>query len=126
MERLIWVCLGGAAGAGTRYLVSVWVAESIGGAFPLGTLIVNLSGCFLIGLIMHATLTLPWSPTLRAAITVGFLGGLTTYSSFNHETTSLLQHGATGLAALNALATIVGGLVAGWLGLVVSRHLVGP
>ena len=91
-----------------------------------GTLIVNLSGCFLIGLIMHATLTLPWSPTLRAAITVGFLGGLTTYSSFNHETTSLLQHGATGLAALNALATIVGGLVAGWLGLVVSRHLVGP
>lgn len=126
MERLLWICLGGAAGAGTRYLVSVWAAERFGGAFPLGTLIVNLAGCFLIGVVMHATLTLPWSPTLRAAITVGFLGGLTTYSSFNHETSSLLQHGATNLAALNVLATVVGGFIAGWLGLVVSRHLVGP
>lgn len=126
MERLFWVCVGGAVGTGTRYLVSVWAAERFGGPFPIGTFVVNVAGCFLIGLVMHATLTLPWSPTLRAAITVGFLGGLTTYSSFNHETTSLLQHGASGLAALNALATILGGFVAGWLGLVASRHLVGP
>jgi CrcB protein len=126
MERLFWICLGGAAGAGTRYLVSVWAAERFGGPFPLGTLIVNLAGCFLIGLVMHATLTVVWSPTLRAAVTVGFLGGLTTYSSFNHETTSLLQHGATSVAALNALATLLGGFIAGWLGLVVSRYLVGP
>ncbi|MDH4066349.1 MAG: fluoride efflux transporter CrcB, partial [Acidobacteriota bacterium] len=120
------ICLGGAAGAGTRYLVSVWAAERFGGPFPLGTLLVNLAGCFLLGLIMHATLTVAWSPTLRAAVTVGFLGGLTTYSSFNHETTSLLQHGAAGLGALNALVTVVGSFVAGWLGLIVSRFLVGP
>lgn len=125
MERLFWVCLGGAVGTGARYLTSVWVAERFGAPFPLGTLLVNLVGCFLIGLVMHATLTLPWSATLRAAITAGFLGGLTTYSSFNHETTSLLLHGANGLAALNALATVIGGFVAGWLGMVVSRTLLG-
>jgi len=62
---------------------------------------------------------------VRSALTVGFLGGLTTYSSFNYETSSLLQAGAMGPAAWNALATIVGGFLAGWLGLIVSRQIFG-
>ena len=84
MERFFWICLGGAAGTGTRYLVAVWAAQRLGGAFPYGTLIVNLIGCFIIASAMHISLTLAWSPTVRAAITIGFVGGLTTYSSFNY------------------------------------------
>jgi fluoride exporter len=125
MERLFWICLAGAAGTGTRYLVTVWTAQRLGTAFPFGTLVVNVAGCFLIAIIMNAAFALSWSPTVRNALTVGFLGGLTTYSSFNHETSSLLQAGALGPAAWNALATVLGGFLAGWLGLVVSRQLFG-
>jgi CrcB protein len=125
MERLFWICLAGAAGTGTRYLVAVWAAQRFGTAFPFGTLIVNLAGCFLIALIMHTAFALSWSPVVRSALTVGFLGGLTTYSSFNYETSSLLEAGATGPALVNAGATLAGGFVAGWLGLIVSRQLFG-
>jgi CrcB protein len=125
MERLFWICLAGAAGTGTRYLVSVWAAQRFGTAFPFGTLIVNLAGCFLIALLMHTAFALSWSPVVRSALTVGFLGGLTTYSSFNYETSSLLEAGATAPALANAGTTLVGGFVAGWLGLIVSRQLFG-
>jgi len=125
MERLLWICLAGAAGTGTRYLVAVWAAQRFGTAFPYGTLVVNLAGCFLIAVIMHTAFALSWSPTVRSALTVGFLGGLTTYSSFNYETSSLLQAGSNGPALVNAFATIVGGFVAGWLGLIVSRQIFG-
>ena len=125
MERLFWICLAGAAGTGTRYLVSVWAAQRFGTAFPVGTLVVNLAGCFLIAVIMHTAFALSWSPLVRSALTVGFLGGLTTYSSFNYETSSLLEAGAAGPALVNAGATIGGGFVAGWLGLIVSRQIFG-
>jgi CrcB protein len=125
MERLFWICLAGAAGTGTRYLVAVWAAQRFGTAFPYGTLVVNLAGCFLIAVIMHTAFALSWSPTVRSALTVGFLGGLTTYSSFNYETSSLLQAGSHGPALVNVFATIAGGFVAGWLGLIVSRQLFG-
>lgn len=125
MERLLWICLGGAAGTGARYLIAVWSAQRLGSAFPYGTLIVNLIGCFVIAALMHAALTLAWSPTVRAAITIGFIGGLTTYSSFNYETMRLIEEGALAAAAANLAATIVGGLAAGWLGLIVAREILG-
>jgi hypothetical protein len=61
MERLIWICLGGAAGTGVRYLIALWAARRFGSTFPYGTLIVNLAGCFAITVVMHAALTLAWS-----------------------------------------------------------------
>jgi fluoride exporter len=125
MERFLWICLAGAAGTGARYLVSLWAVQRLGSAFPYGTLIVNLVGCFAIAVVMHAAATLAWSPSVRSAITVGFLGGLTTYSSFNYETTALIERGALGAAALNAVATIAGAFAAGWLGLLLARTLVG-
>ena len=125
MERLLWICLAGAAGTGARYLVALWAAQRLGSVFPYGTLIVNLAGCFVIAALMHAALLLGWSPTLRAALTIGFLGGFTTYSSFNYETMQLLEEGAPATALLNVGATLVGGFVAGWLGLVLARELIG-
>ncbi|HET7220465.1 MAG TPA: fluoride efflux transporter CrcB [Vicinamibacterales bacterium] len=125
MERFFWICLGGAAGTGARYLVALWAGQRLGAAFPYGTLIVNLIGCFAIAAIMHTALALSWSPTLRATITIGFLGGLTTYSSFNYETTRLLEEGATAAALANVAATVVGAFAAGWLGLLLARQLIG-
>lgn len=125
MERLAWICFAGAAGTGTRYLIGLWATQRFGTAFPYGTLIVNLAGCFAMGSVMHAALTMSWSETARAAITIGFLGGLTTYSAFNFETTRLLQTGAYGAAMTNAFVTIVGALVAGVLGMWCMRLLLG-
>jgi CrcB protein len=125
MERFLWICLGGAAGTGARYLIAVWSAQRLGSAFPYGTLIVNLTGCFVIAALMHASLTLAWSPTLRAAITIGFIGGLTTYSSFNYETMRLFEEGAPATAAVNLAVTVLGGFAAGWLGLMTAREILG-
>ncbi len=125
MERFLWICLAGAAGTGTRYLIAVWAAQRLGSAFPYGTLLVNLFGCFAIAGLMHAALTLGWPATTRAAVTIGFIGGLTTYSSFNYETTPLLEEGAPATAALNLALTLLGGFMAGWLGLVTARGILG-
>ena len=125
MERFVWICLAGAAGTGTRYLIGLWAARRFGSSFPYGTLIVNVMGCFLIAMVMHMAIVTSWPPMLRSALTIGYIGGLTTYSSFNYETTQLLQTGARDLAALNAITTLVGCYAAGWLGLIASRQLIG-
>jgi CrcB protein len=125
MERFVWICLAGAAGTGARYLVALWAAQRFGSTFPFGTLIVNVVGCFAIAAFMHAALALSWSATARSDITIGFIGGLTTYSSFNYETSRLLEEGATSVAVLNASATIFGAFAAGWLGMLSARLLLG-
>ena len=74
---------------------------------------------------MQAGMTLAWSPTVRAALTIGFVGGLTTYSSFNYDTLRLIEEGAplTGLA--NVIFTLLGCALAGWLGLLATRAVIG-
>jgi fluoride exporter len=125
MERFLWICLAGAAGTGARYLIAVWAAHRLGSAFPYGTLTVNLIGCFVIAALMHAALTLGWSPTVRSAVTIGFIGGLTTYSSFNYETMRLFEEGAPATALVNLAVTVLGGFAAGWLGLIAAREVLG-
>lgn len=125
MERFLWICLAGALGTGARYLIALWAAQRLGSAFPYGTLIVNLFGCFAIAALMHAALTLGWPPTVRAAATIGFIGGLTTYSSFNYETMRLLEEGAPATAFVNLSVTVIGGFLAGWLGLMAAREVLG-
>ena len=125
MERFLWICLAGAAGTGTRYLIAVWAAQRLGSAFPYGTLLVNLVGCFAVAGLMHAALTVGWPATTRAAVTIGFIGGLTTYSSFNYETMRFFEEGAPATAALNLALTLLGGFMAGWLGLVTAREILG-
>jgi len=74
---------------------------------------------------MHAALTLGWSPTMRAAVTIGYIGGLTTYSSFNYETMRFFEEGAPLTAAVNVAVTVLGGWVSGWLGLLTAREVLG-
>lgn len=126
MQRFVYVCLGSAAGGGLRYLVGVWTERRFGSGFPLGTLIVNVAGCFLMALVMHLAAHVAGFPAnLRFALTTGLLGGLTTYSAFNYETARLLKDGAPGLALANAGLTLAGCFVAGFAGLVLARWFVG-
>jgi CrcB protein len=121
MERLFFICLAGALGTGTRYLVGVWAGERFGTEFPYGTLIVNIAGCFLIALVMEfAVRAASFPPNLRLALTTGFIGGLTTYSSFAYETTKLAQGDALG-AALNFALTTGGCFLAIMLGLAAAH-----
>ena len=125
MGRFLLVCLGGAFGSGARYLVSTWVANALGSEFPKGTLAVNVTGSFLLSLVMVAALSGVASPNARLFLGTGVLGGYTTYSSFNYETIALLERGAPGLALANVLVTVCACLVAGLLGLAVGRVIGG-
>jgi CrcB protein len=125
MERFLWICVAGAAGTGTRYLVAMWAAARFGSTFPYGTWFVNVGGCFVLAFVMQSAAVIAWPPTLRSALTIGFLGGLTTYSSFNYETTQLVQEGAFNLAAVNAMVTWAGCFAAGWLGMLTARQMLG-
>ena len=121
MERLVWVCLGGAMGSGARYLLAGWVQRLAGASFPAGTLAVNLLGSFALGLLMPLGLrTDVMSPTARLFWTTGVMGGFTTYSTFSYETMSLLQEGAWGAALANAAGTLLGCLAASFLGYAVA------
>ena len=122
MERFFWICLAGALGTGLRYLVSLWAGARLGTSFPYATLIVNVVGCFLIAVTMQAATSIAtFSPNLRLAITTGFLGGLTTYSTFGYETTKLVQDGARGAALVNFVVTTVACFAAVLLGLALTR-----
>ncbi|MBV9946966.1 MAG: CrcB family protein [Myxococcales bacterium] len=124
MTRIFWIGLAGAAGTLARYAVNVWAGRALGTFFPYGTLIVNVTGSFLIAVVAQlAMMTTLISPTLRLTLTTGFMGGLTTYSSFNFETTNLLRERAWSGGFTNLGLTLVGCFVAGLLGLFVGSRL---
>jgi CrcB protein len=127
MTRILLIGLAGALGTLTRYFVGLGAGRWLGTAFPYGTLIVNVLGCFLIAAIAHvAASTTMISPTLRLTLTTGFMGGLTTYSSFNLETTGFLRDRDFTTGFLNLGVTLVLCFSSGLLGLVVARRFVGP
>jgi CrcB protein len=126
VSRFLWICAAGALGTGARYLLGGWILRLAGPAFPWGTLTVNVLGSFLISAILHTALAVEgFNPTLRLALTTGLMGGFTTYSTFNYETLRYFEEGAAGLGLLNLGGTAVACLVAGWLGLLTGRWLVG-
>jgi CrcB protein len=127
VTRVLIVFGAGGAGCATRYLISQWADHRWGTAFPYGTLIVNLIGSFLMTLIMELALRLTTFPDdLRLALTTGFLGGLTTYSSFNHESSALALDGDAPRSLANVGFTLVGCVAAGLLGLALARALTRP
>lgn len=122
MLEVILVAIGGAIGSTARYLVSTWAVTRYGAEFPYGTLIVNIVGCFIIGVFMTlATERLSISPYWRLFITVGFVGGMTTFSSFSYETIHLLQDADMLRAFYNVGLNILVGFSATWLGIGVAR-----
>jgi fluoride exporter len=124
--RFFLICLAGAIGTGTRYAVGGWAARTFALEFPYGTLAINATGSFLIGLIQQLAIPTSGLPeTLRAAIVIGFLGGFTTYSAFSHETLELAGRGAWLSAALYVLTTT--GLCLGLcaVGIALGRSLTG-
>jgi fluoride exporter len=121
MGRLLLVFGAGGAGCVTRYLIGLWVGAR---AFPYATLIVNLIGSFLIALVLEASLRIvSFPPNLRLALTTGFMGGLTTYSSFNYETTTMAAQGSSQRVVIYVVATLVGCALAGLAGLWLARRL---
>jgi fluoride exporter len=109
-----------------RYWVGGIAPRLLGEAFPYGTLVVNLLGSFFISLVMGVALSTDLVPVnLRIFLTTGIMGGFTTYSAFNYETLALLQQRLWFTGGLNIVATVLGCLVAGVLGLLLARVLVG-
>lgn len=117
MYKLMMVAVGGGVGSATRYMIAGWGQRLTDSTFPAGTLIVNIAGCFLLGLLNYVFS----GPHLireeyRIAITIGFLGGFTTFSTFGWETFSLANDGQTLRALLNILLSVILGFSAVWLG----------
>lgn len=126
MINIVLIALAGALGAVSRWGLSRGLAQWLGSQFPYGTLLANVLGCFLLGLVMHIGLnTDKIPPSIRLAITVGFLGALTTFSTFSYETIALLQDGNWAKAGWNILANLSLGLIATLAGFALGRTFIG-
>jgi len=105
-----------------RYWLSEWVAKRFGETFPSGTLVVNLIGCFVVGLLFYLMFERYLvSPTVRTVILIGLLGGFTTFSSYGLQTFTLLREGELGLALFNVGLSNIGGLLMVWAGYSIAR-----
>lgn len=124
MTTPLFIAGFGALGCLARYYLSGWVYDLFGRAFPYGTLVVNILGAFLIGLIMEFGLRSTLLPVdLRVGLTIGFLGGLTTFSTFSYETFRLLEGGEFLAATSNVLTSVIVCLVFTGLGIHAARYL---
>ena len=124
MQSYLLVFLGGGIGAATRYWMSGWVHERLGSAFPYGTLAVNIVGCFIIGLVMGSMQERFLAhPSLRVFLTIGILGGFTTFSSFSYETIAMLKDGEFAYASLNIVASLLCCIMGTWIGLIAGKTL---
>jgi CrcB protein len=124
VERLLLIALGGAIGTALRYLTSVLATRWLGAEFPYGTLIVNLAGSFVIGVIQQiGTHALLIPDNMRLFLTTGVMGGLTTYSAFSYETVRLMELGSWHQALINVVVTTTACLTLCILGVVVGRAI---
>ena len=115
------VLLGGGAGSLARYVVGNAIMSRVGGRFPVGTVFINITGSFLIGFIMTLlTERLNPDPNWRLLLVVGFLGGYTTFSSFEWETLGLVRDGGQWLGLLNVAGSVLLGYLAVWLGAMIA------
>ena len=127
MMPFLWISLGAVLGANLRYVVSRWMTQWLGPAFPYGTFVVNIVGCLAIGLVATVvTGRLVDRPeVVRQAVIIGFLGSLTTFSSFAYETHSLFQDGEWMRALLNIFLSVMAGLAGVRLGIELTPRIGG-
>lgn len=125
MIRLFLITLGGALGSICRYGVSIGVYFLIGRNFPYGTLVVNITGCFLMGLLFTLFLERynEIADHLRALLLIGFLGGYTTFSAFSIETLSLFENGEAWAAISNIILSVGLCMLAVWMGTLIGRNV---
>lgn len=122
--KYLCVMLGGAFGAVSRFIVGTLIARWYTGLFPLATFSINVTGSFLIGLLMMVFLNRPSIPAnWRLFLVTGILGGYTTFSSFEWEMFASLRGGALAIALSYAAASVVVGLIGVWLGAMLSNRL---
>lgn len=122
---MVWyIAVGSAIGGVSRYLVGGLTQRLIGGTFPVGTLLINVTGSFLLGLILrYGVETATLTPEVRAFMTIGFCGGYTTFSTFSYETVALAEDGQWTRAALYVALSVGLSLVATFLGFATAREL---
>ncbi len=124
MSKTILIGIAGLIGTLLRYWLSEFVTRQSGQTFPWGTLVVNVVGCLLAGLVFNLTEErLLLAPAIRHVILIGLLGGFTTFSSYGLQTFVLLKEGAFGLATLNLVASNVLGLLMVWVGYGLAKTL---
>ncbi len=116
------ISIGAVLGANARYLVGAWMADRLGSAFPYGTLVINVSGSFLLGLTLAVFAEHQLGPSwARTGLAVGLIGTYTTFSTFSSETLGLVTAGDVGAATLNIAASLAGSLVGVYLGSLAAR-----
>ena len=123
MKAILWVGLGGSLGAIARYLLGGWIAARLGASFPYGTFAINVAGSGVLGLILGAFESRVPPAPLPLAVTIGFLGAFTTFSTFTYETTRLIEAGSLLPAMVNVAASVIAGLIAVMVGLALGRAL---
>ncbi len=124
MLEVLFVALGGAIGSAARYLVGGWFAARFGAAFPYGTFVVNVTGSFIVGLFLaYAQERVSLSPYWRLFFAVGFVGGYTTFSTYEYESVRLLQDGEMLLAAVYLIGSVVTGGVAAIAGIALGSWI---
>jgi len=119
------IALGGAAGSVLRYMVGGAVQRTSDSGFPVGTMVVNVSGCFIIGVLVRQFLNMQLSPELRALLIVGFCGGFTTFSTFSAETLGLIEGGEYSRAAGYVVLSVTLCLAATLAGMTTMRLIMG-
>ena len=125
MKTAATIAMFCAGGGLIRYYLSGWIYSVLGRAFPYGTLVVNIIGAYCIGVIMEIGLRSTLIPgTLRLGLTVGFLGGLTTFSTFSYETFTLIEDGRFLIAFINIMASMAVCLLFTWAGIITVRTII--
>jgi CrcB protein len=124
MSQVMAIAAGGALGSVLRYWLSTWVYALAGRGFPYGTLVVNVLGCLLMGVLFVLLVErMGESTVLRAGLLIGVLGGFTTFSTFSIETFNLIEQGAWVKAAANSVASLVLCIGATWAGAIIARQI---
>jgi len=124
MEKILYIALFGAAGCISRYFISGWMYDVFGAILPYGTLMVNVIGAFMIGFIMEFGLYSDViSPDMRSGLTIGLLGGLTTFSTFSYETFRFLEDGEFIIAFVNIFLNVALCILFVWIGIMVARYI---